>query len=146
MQLQRQEEPGSSTGGSLARGCGRGSARGSAAPPAWHGHIQPWHGSTDTATSSSRAGHGAARSGTRLWAVCHRRRPRTGASAPPQVRTAASPWCRGERRDRDVTVPGWAAPRLLLARLNQIAVYNWIRQLFFKGYALHTIKIHVFFR
>jgi len=43
-------------------------------------------------------------------------------------------------------VPGQAAPLLLLAHLNQIAAYNWIRQLFCKGYTLRTIKIHVFFR
>lgn len=29
--------------------------------------------------------------GTRLWAMCHRRRPRTGASAPPQVRQPLVP-------------------------------------------------------
>lgn len=62
------------------------------------------------------------------------------------VFTAAKPCCHEQRHDRDVTVPGQAAPLLLLVYLTQIAVYNWIRQLFFKGYTLHTIKIHVFFR
>lgn len=68
--------------------------------------------------------------------------------SPPtrRVCTAAKPCCHRGSRDRDVAVPGQAAPLLLLAHLNQIAVYNWIRQLFFKGYTLRTIKIHGFSR
>lgn len=68
--------------------------------------------------------------------------------SPPtrHVCAAANPCCQEQRRDRAVTEPGQAAPLLLLAHLHQIAVYNWIKHLFFKGYTLHPIKIHVFFR
>lgn len=101
-------------------------------------------GSTNQARSSPRELDCGARAGVqRVTATGH-----GSVVSPPtgHVCTAAKPCCRERRRDRDVTVPGQAAPLLLLAYLNQIAVYNWIRQLFFKGYTLHTIKIHVFFR
>lgn len=67
-------------------------------------------------------------------------------SPPRRVCTAAKPCCHQGSCDREVAMPGQAAPLLLLAHLNQIAVYNWIRQLFFKGYTLRIIKIHVFSR
>lgn len=139
-------------------------ARGSAAPTslARGKPSQPWRGSEDVATCSKCAGRrlvvgstnrarssseGAGLQGKGWRAACHSyHHVPVGSPSTGHVCTAAKRCCREWRRDRDVTVPGQAAPLLLSAHLNQIAVYNWNGRLFFEGYTLHTIKIHVFFR
>lgn len=95
-------------------------------------------------------GHAWQRSGTQpgCGGQCATATGHGSVGSPPtgHVCTAANPCCQERRRGRAVTEPGQAAPLLSLAHLHQIAVYNWIRHLFFKGHTLHPIKIHVFFR